>query len=181
MNKKELKAGMQNIFSVLEGDSTKKAIENPMFKYLESKSEWFGDPEEMNLMIIDQFMRIVEEMVKKTLNTNDYLVIDIYNYWNFFDNNVTEMCNRFYGAMGCADKGRFILNATIKFRLTGDLPVFKDTYYMPKSGTPMQWIKLVEGLGRLRQGDPNRYLTALRDLGRVHDEATEKLSKKEKD
>ena len=65
---------------------------------------------------------------------------------------------------GCADKGRFIVKSYIKYKLTGELPVFDSEsgnyphIAKPETGTPPIWMNFIEGIASLRLGNPTQYL-----------------------
>lgn len=169
MNQEKFKKNIESIFSSLSLKMDEEAKADPLFKYLESKSEWFDTPEHIAGMVFHKIGMIIDLIVDEKHKTNDWLVHDIYNNWDFYDCNITELCSSFYTSMCSADKGRFIVNSAIKWKLSGELPVFKRTdFWCPKKGSPEQWMALVEGLGNLRFGKPGKYFSAYKNLLEAH-------------
>ncbi len=167
MNKKELKEQMASIFDAMGASMDKEAKADPLFSFIESRKQWLGDPEEMGTMIYFELNNIIDAAVKNTLNTKDNTICDIYTDWSLFDNHVTNLCSKLYGRGCSADRGRFIVKSFIKYRLTGELPVFDpkpENYHHPKTGTPEQWMNLVEGIGHLKYGHLEKYLLAYKEL-----------------
>ena len=160
----ELKQSMQVIFDRLQTSADKNAEQSPLWDFLVTKKQWLGDPEDMDTMIMFPFRNIIDLLIKTTIPKADWLVKDIYKDWAFFDNNITNLCSQFYGGGGSADRGRVIVKSAIKYRLTGELPVFDGKYWNPKTGTPEMWMELVEGLGRLKYGKFDVYFKALNTL-----------------
>ncbi len=152
------------IFSNIISEGDKKAQNEPLFDFFMERSEWFGDPREMHIMISSQFFRIISQVVKYCLNTDDWLIQTIYKDWGFIESNVTHLCERLYGPTCCADRGRFIAKSAIRWRISGELPEFKpeisENFHHPKTGTGEQWMAFVKGLGKLRYGNPEQYLKA---------------------
>jgi hypothetical protein len=160
MEEKELKEEMGKIFDKLCDIASDEAKENPLFSFILEQKEWFGDPEQMYIMLTNKFFNIIEECVKQTLRTDNWIVCDIFTNWSFFDNHVTKLCENLYGPMGSADKGRFIIKSYIKYKLTRELPVFDpkpENYHHPKTGTPQMWMNFIEGIAALQLGSPTKY------------------------
>ena len=161
MTKQELKEAMGAIFDKILSDAGDEAKTDPLFAFISEQKEWLGDPEEMDIIITHKFFNIIDECVKQALHTDDWIVCSIYTHWSFFDNHVTTLCEKLYGPMGSADKGRFIVKSYIKYKLTGELPVFDpkpENYHHPKTGTPQMWMNFIEGIASLRLGNPTQYL-----------------------
>jgi hypothetical protein len=167
MKKNKLKTEMTSIFDVLFTRMDEEAKADPLFAFIENRKQWLGDPEEMGIMISFEFNSIINSLVKQTLNTNDNIICDIYTDWSLFDNHVTNLCSKLYGGGCSADRGRFIVKSFIKYRLTGELPVFDpkpENYHHPETGTPEQWMNFVEGVGHLKYGHLEKYLLAYKEL-----------------
>ena len=163
MDKEKLKKSMNTIFDSISKQTSKTAEEDALFVFLNNKKEWLGDPEKMNVMISHSFNNIIDEVVSRAIDNADFLVKKIYRDWNFFSRNVSGLCGDLYGGACSVDKGRFIIKSAIKWRCEGELPVFDpkpENYNHPETGTPKQWMELVDGLGDLKIGLPGKYLKA---------------------
>ena len=171
LSKKELKESMTSIFDALIGGMDEEAKADPFFAFIASKKEWLGDPEEMGCMINFRLTKTISAVVKETLQTKDRIVCDIYTDWNLFDSHVTNLCSKLYGGGCSADRGRHIVKSFIKYRLAGCLPIFDpkpENYHHPLTGTPLQWMNFVEGIGHLKYGHPEKYLMAYKELIETH-------------
>lgn len=160
MNEEELKEAMGVIFDNLLSKASKELRNDPLYKFILDKKSWLGNPEEMYVMIVAKFYGIIQECVRESLQTKDYTIQSIFTHWAFFDDHVTVLCERLYGPMGSADKGRFIVKSYIKYELTGELPVFDpkpENYHHPKTGTPQMWMNFIEGIASLLLGSPTKY------------------------
>ena len=164
MKKEELKKTMIAVFDSIMLDVKAESQSNPLFDFISSNKEWIGDPEEMDIMINHKFKNVIEECVSQTYNSEDRVVCMIYTDWGFFDNNVTELTSRLEGSCCCADRGRAIVKSYIQYKITGELPVWRDSYGFPKKGTPLQWMNFIEGLANLYYGRSEKYLIALKEL-----------------
>ncbi len=164
MDEQDLKKTTSSIFDAILKDVSDEAVGDPLYDFILRHKEWFGDPETMNVMIIKKFINIIEECVKKSLHTDNYIIQSIFVNWHFFDNNITKLCEIMYGSMGCADKARFILKSYIKYKQTDQLPEFKDTYYIPKTGTPQKWMDFVESISSLQRGECMKFFTLYKEL-----------------
>jgi hypothetical protein len=161
MNEEELKEAMGVIFDNLLSKASEESRNDPLYKFILDKKSWLGNPEEMYVMIVAKFYGIIQECIRESLQTNDYTIQSIFTHWAFFDDHVTILCERLYGPMGSADKGRFIVKSYIKYKLTGELPVFdpeSGNYHHPKTGTPQMWMNFIEGIASLLLGSPTEYL-----------------------
>ena len=161
MNEEELKETMGVIFDNLLSKASEESRNDPLYKFILDKKSWLGNPEEMYGMIVAKFYGIIQECIRESLQTNDYTIQSIFTHWAFFDDHVTILCERLYGPMGSADKGRFIVKSYIKYKLTGELPVFdpeSGNYHHPKTGTPQMWMNFIEGIASLLLGNPTEYL-----------------------
>jgi len=161
MNEEELKEAMGVIFDNLLSKASEESRNDPLYKFILDKKSWLGNPEEMYVMIVAKFYGIIQECIRESLQTNDYTIQSIFTHWAFFDDHVTILCERLYGPMGGADKGRFIVKSYIKYKLTGELPVFdpeSGNYHHPKTGTPQMWMNFIEGIASLLLGSPTEYL-----------------------
>ena len=161
MNEEELKEAMGVIFDNLLSKASEESRNDPLYKFILDKKSWLGNPEEMYVMIVAKFYGIIQECIRESLQTNDYTIQSIFTHWAFFDDHVTVLCERLYGPMGSADKGRFIVKSYIKYELTGELPVFDpkpENYHHPKTGTPQMWMNFIEGIASLLLGNPTEYL-----------------------
>jgi hypothetical protein len=160
MDKQELKEAMESFFNKILSDAGDEAKKDPLFAFILEQKEWLGDPEEMYVMIVVKLYGIINECVKESLHTTDYVIQSIFTHWAFFDNHVTNLCEKLYGPMGSADKGRFIVKSYIKYKLTGELPAFdpkSGNYHHPKTGTPQMWMNFIEGIAALQLGSPTKY------------------------
>jgi len=173
MNEEELKEAMGVIFDNLLSKASEESRNDPLYKFILDKKSWLGNPEEMYVMIVAKFYGIIQECIRESLQTNDYTIQSIFTHWAFFDDHVTILCERLYGPMGSADKGRFIVKSYIKYKLTGELPVFdpesgtykgkkkppySGNFHHPKTGTPQMWMNFIEGIASLLLGNPTEYL-----------------------
>lgn len=183
LNSKEFKKTMTGILDEIMAESSKTVQKEPLFQYLSGKKEWLGDPDEMHTMIIFPFREIIRNLVRLTLSTDDWLVQDIFVDWSFYEDNVSEFCSKLYGSACSADRGGWIIKSAINWKLKGELPIFEDHFWIPKSGTSQQWMNFVEGLGRLKLGKPVEYLKAYRELresdNRYREDAITKMLKNE--
>ena len=160
----EIKDALKGIFSSLFEGQSKESREDPLFRFLQKNEKWFGDPEDFSAMVTYKYKSIVQEAVNLHLGMHDGLVSLIYTDWDFLENNVNQLCIKLYGNAYCADRSRYLLMRAISWKRTGELPIFQDKYWEPKSGTPLQWMNFIEGLGSLYYGEPEKYLTALLEL-----------------
>jgi len=166
-SEKDIKTTMKAIFESISKSMSKDVRANPLYKYMKANEEWFGDPEEMHTMIICPFHNIIDELVKGSIENATDLVYGIYEDWDFFDQNVTELCKYLYGYVCCADRGRFIVKSAMNWAITGELPVFDpkpENFHHPETGTPEQWMNFVEGIYALKYGHPAKYLKAYKEL-----------------
>ena len=160
MNEEELKETMGVIFDNLLSKASEESRNDPLYKFILEQKSWLGNPEEMYVMIVAKFYGIIQKCVRESLQTKDYTIQSIFTHWAFFDDHVTILCERLYGPMGSADKGRFIVKSYIKYKLTGELPVFdpeSGNYHHPKTGTPQMWMNFIEGIASLLLGSPTKY------------------------
>lgn len=164
IEKEELKKAMTTIFDSILSNAKSEAQRNPLFEFILDNREWIGDPEEMDIMINYKFKCIIEECVSQTYNSEDHIIKMIYTNWSLFDNNVTELTTRLEGVGCCADRGRTIVKSYIKYKITGNLPVWGDNYGAPKIGTPLQWMNFIEGIANFYYGRPDKYLMAFKEL-----------------
>ena len=164
MKEKDLKDAMISIFDSLSASSFEETKNDPLFQFLEKEKEWLGDPEIMNTMINFKFQSIIRECVTKAYNSTDWILLLIYTNYNLFENNVTEITTSLEGASCCADRSRTIIKSYIDYRISGNLPVWKDSYSTPKKGTPQQWMNFIEGVANIFYGKPKKYLLAVKEL-----------------
>ena len=159
----------RNIKAILEkilSEKLKDTENDPLYKWFLEHSEWFSDPENLDIMVISEFREIVSECAKKLLCTNDWLTIAIYTDYCFFDNMLSKLCEKFYGSMYCADRARNIIKCALSNRKTGELLAFDSdsNYWEPPTGTPEQWYDLVYSIGRLKYGHPEEFFGAYHKL-----------------
>jgi hypothetical protein len=161
MNEQELKESMGIVIENILSKASKDARSDPLYKFISEQKPWLGNPEEMYVMIVAKLYGIIQECVRESLQTADYTVQSIFTHWAFFDDHVTVLCERLYGPMGSADKGRFIVKSYIKYKLTGELPVFdpeSGNYHHPKTRTPQMWMNFIEAIAAVQLGNPTQYL-----------------------
>ena len=159
------KEALENIFKALLSNAGKEAEKTLLYQYLQTKTQWFDDPEDLATMLFFDIEKVVELYVAQKYPNAAWLTKSIYKHWEFYDSHVTRLCETREGSACCADKGRYIVKCAIKWKESGHLPVFdRENYWCPKFGTPEAWMNYVESLNHLLHGRPDKYGKALAGL-----------------
>lgn len=183
---KELKNGLNLLFTSISKKASKEDKKSPVFKYISKQIKYIKDPNEFDVMALYPIRRIIKTFISTQFKEDNYLAESIYTDYNFFESNLSELCSQFYG-IGCSvDKARFLIRCAIKWKETGVMPKFdwkqKYTFHYPKTGTMKQWMNFIEGLNRLRYGYNKEYLLALNSLMLEHNKKIKNgKNKKEKE
>ena len=181
MNKKDIEKGMTDV-NINDGIKVlvKKIVDNmakedkasPMFEHILKNVEYIKDPEEFNSMALYPIKRVIRTFVSTQFKEENYLANDIYTNYDFFEDNVSELCRKFEGNFACADKARTLLRFAVKWKETGTVPQFnwkqRYTFHYPKTGTAEQWMNFIDGLCGLLYGNNQKYLSALEELKKEH-------------
>lgn len=145
----------------------KEHLESPMFKHLIKKSEWLDTPSHTQTMIVHPFRRTLELAISMSQNQSDE-VTRLWLDYDFLENNVSELCSQLYGHGCCVDRGSFIVNSYIQFKVDGVIPKLdwtkEYTFHYPNTGDMKQWFAFVAGVYRLKYGINKEYLFALKTL-----------------
>jgi len=172
MTKERLAEAMQSLFAGIQKENNHKAVEDPLYIFLADKSKWLGDPETMDVMIVNRFNNIIEQLVIKTFapHADDMsLAVDIYTHWDIFCNLTTRFCEALYGSTFCADRSRFIIKSVMKQKITrGEFPTLKplnkENYHHPPTGEWEQWAAYIYGIDSLIYGRPSNFILAMGEL-----------------
>lgn len=166
------KKAMQEVIGNLTERFAQEHLDSPMFKHLIEKAEYFGNADEISTMIIYPFERCVELAISKIHEVDDSTA-SLWLDYDFIENNLSELCSRFYGSGCSVDRGRFLTKCYLEFKKTGVIPKFnwkqEYTFHYPKRGTMKQWLNFAEGVHRLKYGYNKEYLLALKKLIEVHE------------
>jgi len=166
ITKESFKAVIDGILSAASDD----AKENPIFKFLEDKSQWFDTPEHVSVMVYHELDTIIEEVVKKHYNTKDWTIKAIFTNYGLFDCILHVLCEKLYGSACSVDKSRHIILSYIKYKAEGKVfELWEEGYWTPKSGTPYQWFNLVEGIHHLSYGRVDKFLQAYTEVLKAHE------------
>lgn len=179
---KEFEKGLKTVINTIISGMKKEDKENPIFTHLLKYMKSIDNPDEFNCLALFPIERVVGTWLEARFKKSNHLARSIYLNYNFFENNVSELCSKMYG-LGCSvDKGRFLVKQAIQWKETGKLPVFnwkqEYTFHYPETGTPRQWMNFIEGLSDLLYGRNERYLLALKELMDTHSKKIKKEKKK---
>ena len=156
--------------SMLKGFD-KETMSSGLYQHFLDNAEWFKEPDSINSFILYPVRRATEVIIQN-IHKKSGVVASIWVEYGFIENNISKLCEQFYGSACCVDRGRFITNSFIKFKETGKMPKFdwkqEYTYHYPKIGTMKEWLDFAEGVYELRYGINKKYLKALMQLMKVH-------------
>lgn len=171
MSDKVTKKAIAEVIESLADSLDKEHLADPMFQHILRNAEWLKDPSEMNTMVLHPFIRCLELAIAHSQNKSNE-VADLWVDYDFLENNVSQLCARFYGSGCSVDRGNFIVKSYIKFKETGKIPKLdwkqEYTFHYPKKGTMKQWFDFVMGVHRLKYGYNDVYLKSLKKLIEVH-------------
>ena len=158
--------------SMLKGFD-KETMSSELYAHFSENAQWFKEPETIGCFIIHPVKRVTELIIEKAHNKSRQ-VASIWADYDFIENNVSKLCEQFYGSGCSVDRGRFVTDCFIKFTETKVIPEFnwkqEYTYHYPEKGSMKQWIDFAEGVYELRYGLNKKYLNALMELMSVHQE-----------
>lgn len=159
---------LSSIFDGIISSSKKEAESDPLYsaivQYFEKNKEWMDDPDTAHLMVYHRIDMMMESIVDATVPGADWLVHELYTNHSFYESNISELCSKYFGSAFSSDRSNYIIRSAIKWRTEKIIPVFTDNYWCPPKGQPISWFNLIEGLGSLRYGKPEKYLKALQVL-----------------
>jgi len=157
----------------------KETMSSGLYSHFLENSQWFKEPETISYFILHPVKRATELIIEKVHNKSRQ-VASIWVDYDFIEDNVSKLCEQFYGSACCVDRGRFITDCFIKFTETKIMPEFNRkqeyTYHYPEKGTIKQWIDFAEGVYELRYGLNKKYLQALKSLIDTHNSEKSKLN-----
>ncbi len=171
VNKKHIEKVIGGMVDAIEKQADEENQKSPVYKILSEQSEFLKSPNEFYTMAIYPIRSVIDTFISKNIpfKKDNYLAQAIYtNYW-FFENNLSNLCTKFYGSSCCVDKAKFLLHAAIEWKETGEMPIFDFNqdfiFHIPRTGTPEQWMNFVEALLHLiNVGDSKKYLDAMGKL-----------------
>lgn len=169
INGQSLRKFLDLVCDSLEKKNRAEDIKSPVFKSLSKNIKHLNNAEDFNILAVYPIKRIIKTFVSEKYPKN-YLAQDIYLNYDFFENNLSNLCTHLYGSACCVDKARALIKFAIQWKETGILPEFdwkqKYTYHYPKTGTMEQWMNFISGLSSLLHGNNKEYLIALFNLQR---------------
>jgi len=171
MNNNDIKNTIKNVIQGLLDATEAEAKDTELYKFILGKIEkatlGIDDPEDFYYRIMYDFNNVLDAAVSSAPSTNDWLVKSIFLDYAFFDNHLTKFCETLEGPAYSTDKSRYLLKCVVKCRINGgriQLHPCPENFHHPKTGNWEMWLKYVEGVGRLRHGDPGPYLKAYKNL-----------------
>jgi len=164
LDKEVLSSIFDGIISSAKKEAEKDPLHLALVTYFESKKQWMDDPSSAHLMVYHNINMMMESIVDAVVPGADWLVHELYINHSFYDSNLSELCSKYFGGACSVDRSNYIIRSAIKWRTEGVVPVFTDNYWCPPKGQPISWLNIVEGLGNLRYGKPEKYLKSLQIL-----------------
>jgi hypothetical protein len=165
---KEMEKGIKNIMETIIQKAKEEDKESPIYDFIATKKEYLSNPDTFNTMVVYRIKRIIHTFIETQFTEKNYLAQAIYMDYDFFKNNISQLCSKLYGSGCCVDRARFLLKSAIKYKEMGELPKFdwkaEYTFHYPKTATPKMWIEFIEGLYGLRYGNNEKYLIALNNI-----------------
>ena len=172
VNDEDLKKGFKEIFKRLSEEMSDEDKKSPMFALLEKNIQYIDNPDEFNTMVVYPIKRVAYTFLTAKGYKN-FFTKKIYTDYDFFEDNLAALCSQLYGTACSVDKARFLLKAAVQWKEKEKMPVFnwkqKYTFHYPETGSPKQWMDLIEGLGFLLTGNNKQYLLALQSLMKTHE------------
>lgn len=168
----EIEETLDTLVTSILKESNVRSKKSKICEYLSKNKIPVEDPDEFNCLVVYPIMEILHTFIAAQFKDNNALASRVYINYNFFESNVSKLCEQFYGSACCVDKARYLLKAAIKWKGTGELPIFnweqEYTYHYPKKGTPKQWMDFIDSLSFLLSGNNKKYLDTLKALVEVH-------------
>ncbi len=158
---------IKNVFDRILSVSRERTEQEPIYKWMASKSEWFDTPEHISVMVRHPLTTAIELVVTNLIPGADWLVRSIYSDYSYYERLIAGHCREFFGSCCSVDKAHYILKCAIKKALKEEVPEFDpkpENFHHPESGTVKEWFDLVDGACRLRNGQPANYLRAYATL-----------------
>lgn len=155
--------------SMLDGFD-RETMSSGLYQHFKENAQWFNEPDTIRSFILHPVNDAVE-LIIRNVNKKPREVANIWIEYEFIENNISRLCEKFYGSACCVDRGRFITKSFIKFKETGVMPEFnwkqEYTYHYPETGTMKQWLDFAEGVYELKYGRNEKYLKALLELQKL--------------
>ncbi|MDD5530846.1 MAG: hypothetical protein PHX21_12585, partial [bacterium] len=163
---KEIEKTIGGIFDVISSRMEEEDKKSPIFDFISKQIKHLKDPEDFYTMAIFPVERIIHTFIETQFKKDNYLAPEIYLRYHFFENHLSKLCQNLYGNACCVDRARFLLQAALKWKETGEMPIFnweqKYTFHIPPTGTPEQWMSFIEAIKSLLYGNSVKYCMALK-------------------
>lgn len=156
---------MENIFEHFATKAKKTATEDPLYDWLINKKRWFSSPDEFFTMVTHQINNIIDEALEVARPAKDQDKLSIlFREFNFFERHLNVLCSTLYGYACSSDRSIYIVYRAMEFATDGIVPEFGKSYAVPPTGSPDEWMALVDGLVQLLDGRPKNYLLAYKAI-----------------
>lgn|SRR5574343_110657 len=164
MKNKITKKAFKDIFEGILGAARSETLAK--YPDLIKSFEQFESPEDFDITFRYPINQVVDQVVMNkfpNIKIKDglYAISFLYMNYQFIDLNFTRLIKDHEGMACSADKSRYIINALVKFYVTGEAINLKEEtgkeYWLPKFLTSEQWVELFDALHSFYFGNVEKY------------------------
>ena len=169
LDKEKVNEGIKNVLSGMLDAFNAETANSEMYKQLIENPSVLAKPSmfasSVGLSTINSAIGLAVSTVYGQMSgMESFVYTEVLQHYDMFERHVRRLVTDTEGSACCADKSRFVMSAIAKRLIDKDAEVTWDTtmYWVPGFGSLESWTALIEGIAHLANGNPEKYLIALK-------------------